>query len=132
MVLFVAVLQILRLVQAVQDWALLASLLSYLPVYLALGGLVWAGVGLPLAWGLWRNKGWALRSTGWALLAYSAYYWVDRLVLPSYPGRNSNWEFAAGMNLLILAWSFWTLSRQKQKVTLGEVYERKPEGAKTA
>ncbi len=132
LVLLVAVSNILRLAQAVLDWGFLAGLLAYLPVYLALTGLVWGALGLPLAWGIWRGKSWAPRICHLALLIYSIYYWFDRLVLPGYVGRNSNWQFAAGINLLILVWDFWSLTHRKARDFFGEVYERKPQSTEVA
>jgi len=127
LVLIVAVINIIRLVEILQGWAFLVELLPFSPAYLALTGLVWGVVGLSLTWGIWQGQSWAPLFTGLAMLTYSVYYWVDRLLMPGNTDRNSNWPFAASVNLLVLAWGFWILSRRKSRNFFGEMYERKPE-----
>ena len=132
LVLIVAVVYLIRFALAIINWELLTELLPISPAYLAVSGLVW-GVALPpLAWGLWRGQRWARRWTMIALLVFSLYYWCDRLLMPGYPGRNVNWLFSAGVNLLLLAWSWWILSRPKARAFFGELYERGPENPRVA
>jgi hypothetical protein len=131
-VLTVAVVYLIRFVLTIVNWDFLAELLPISPAYLAASGLVW-GVALPpLAWGLWRGQGWAPRWTLIALLAFSLYYWCDRLLMPGYPSRNINWLFSASLNLLLLAWSGWILSRPKARTFFGDLHERGPENPRVA
>ncbi len=127
LVLIVAVIYLIRLILALQEWAFLAGMLQFLPVYLALTGLGWGVIGLLLAWGLWRGQSWVPRFARLALLIFSAYYWIDRFIRPGSTGRNSNWLFAVGLNVIILAWVFWRLSRPKVREYFGEIYEHQPQ-----
>ena len=132
LVLMVAMVYLTRLFQAILEWELLSDLLPISPAYLAVSGLVWGVVFTCLAWGTWRGRIWALRWSWWALLAFSLYYWLDRLFMASYPGRNTNWPFSLGANLLVLAWSRWVLSRPKTRSFFGERYERGSENPRIA
>jgi hypothetical protein len=130
MVFIVTILNIFRLGLALYNWEFLTELLSsavtfpIFPAYLVATGLFWGVIGLPLAWSIWRGKKWAPCLFLAELLAYSVYYWADRVFLPGYPQRNSDWTFAVGLNLLILVLSSWIMTRQKTKDFFGEAYER--------
>ena len=94
-VLIVAGMNLVRLGQSLAGWKFLETLLPVSPAYLAVTGLVWGALGLLAAWRLWQGQTWA-RWFGLAfIISFSVYYWVDRLFLPSYPGRNSDWLFSA-------------------------------------
>ena len=129
MVFIGAILNLLRLGLALRNWAYLSELLSSVeipsifPAYLAVSGLVWGLVGLLLAWGIWKGESWAPRFLFAVLLVYSAYYWIDRLFLSGYPQRISNWPFALSVNLLILLWSVWVMTRQRTRYFFGEAHE---------
>jgi len=114
-VLIVAVMNLIRLSQSLADWKLLAALLPVSPAYLAVTGLVWGVLGLLAAWRLWQGQIWARWFGLGFMILFSAYYWVDRLILPGYPGRNANWLFSAVMNILLIAFSVWILARPKAK-----------------
>jgi hypothetical protein len=125
-VLIVAVMNLVRLGQSLVSWKFLETLLPVSPAYLAVTGLVWGTLGLLAAWRLWQGQAWA-RWFGLAfIILFLVYYWVDRLFLPGYPGRNSNWQFAAGMNFLLIALSVWILTRPKAKRFFEATDERRP------
>lgn len=132
LVLTFAVLNLLRLVQAIQKWELLATFLPISPAYLLLSGLLWAVVGFPLAWSVWRGWRLAYYLSPVALLGYSLYVWTDRLVLSGYGERQENWPFVLCLNILILAWSVWVLTRPRTMAFFGEKHEQKPENSATA
>jgi hypothetical protein len=123
----------LRLVLAIQNWDVVAGRMVISPAFLAISGLIWGLVGLGLAAALWLGKPWAPLAACMVALIYSAYYWAIRLVPPGYTGRNANWPFALGANLLVLAWMVWSFSRPKVKSFYGprdlngEKYEHRSE-----
>ncbi len=123
-VLSIASLNLLRLVDAVRLWDFLSKLLPISPLYLALTGLIAGGIGLFLAWGLWKGRGWAPRFTMLASLAYAAYYWLDRLLLSNADSRRSNLPFSVGATLVLLALIFYILSRRRAKAFFGDDYDR--------
>jgi hypothetical protein len=94
-VLFFAVANLARAIQAIQKWQFLAELLPIWPGYLVISGLVWFAVGAWLFWGLWSGRG-----VGKALLLviglYSANFWVEKYWLVITGGANgldNNWPF---------------------------------------
>lgn len=132
LVLTFAVLNLLRLVQSIQKWGLLTTLLPLSPAYLLLSGLLWVLVGFPLALGIWRGSRLAYYLSPVALLGYSLYLWADRLLLSGYGERQDNWTFVAILNIAILAWSLWVLTRPKTMAYFGEKHEQKPEDSAVA
>ena len=105
-----------RFTLAVRDAEIIASLSSSVsPAYLALTGLVFGLVGIPVALGLWFGKAWAPGSARRRGVALAVYYWLDfQLFVVSVAARGS-WPFAAAMTALGLGWVFLVLSRPGAK-----------------
>lgn len=119
MVLLISMVNIFQFVQTIREWGFLAALLPFSPLYLLLSGLIWGLTGLILFCGLWRGKSWATFFAFAGISLYLIYYWIDRLLLPAYEGRNFNWLFSVGMSIIILAYCIWILTRQKSKIFFG-------------
>lgn len=127
-VLSIAIIHLVRFVMALRQWDFLASILPIPPGIIAASGLVWALVGAPLAWITWRGKRQAPAALLLGFVAYSLYYWCDRLGL----GRGealTNWPFAAAVNLLVLGWLSWVLTRRNVKAYFGEMHGPESENA---
>jgi hypothetical protein len=122
-VLIFAGINLVRFIGSLQQREFLAGLLPISPFYLSISGLVWLVVGCILAWGLWLGRHWAVRATLVGVLAYSLYYWIDRLLLAAEkPGYN--WLFSVVTNLLLLGIVFWVLNNRKAKIFFGELNDR--------
>jgi hypothetical protein len=121
-VLTIAGYNLIRFFQAVQLWDFLEKFPGVTPLYLVLSGLVWGASGLALAWGLWRGRSWARRFTGIFALAYTLYYWIDRLWI-SNPGLTANLPFSAGLNLALLSLTAWILTRPGARSFFGAMHE---------
>lgn len=71
------------------------------PFYIGITGAIWMLVGVFLLWCLWRGKRWTRRifviSTG----VYTAWFWLDRLLIQA--EIRSNWLFSLIANILLLA-----------------------------
>jgi hypothetical protein len=115
LVLTLAVINLVRMTQAVLLWEFLKDLLPFTPLYLVLNGSFWGLTGLIVAVLVW--SGW--KKTPQLTLAYfglfSLLLWLDRLFMPGYPGRNSNWPFVIGINIILFAWSVWFLLKSKAR-----------------
>jgi hypothetical protein len=114
-VLIIAVLNLTRLLAAIRLWLFLEEILPFSGLYLIATGLIWAGFGLPLSWGLWRGLSWAPGFCRISAVAYLIYYWLDRLLLANHPGREANLPFAAGASLVGILLVYWILSRRSSK-----------------
>ncbi len=67
------------------------------PLYIGVTGAIWSILGLAVLWGIGFRKSWALRLLFGGALAFSAWYWTDRLLLQT---ERANWPFTLAFNLL--------------------------------
>lgn len=122
-VLIMAAINLLGFAQAILNWEFYSSILPIPIEYLALSGLIWGLAGLPLIWGLWFGRPWAIRYTLFFVLTYTLYYWLDRLLLTANAG-GANWLFAVITNLLLILIIIWILFRPRAKAFFGETNDR--------
>ena len=122
-VLTIAIVNIIRFVLTLAQWEFLNEVLPISPLYLALSGFIWSLVWLPLAWGLWRGYKWAPRFTLLTTLAYTLYYWLNRLLLTTNYG-GQNWPFISVFNIMLLTITYLILSRRNVKAFFGVLHER--------
>lgn len=122
-VLTIAGLNLLRFVQAILQREFLSEFPTVSLPYLIFSGLFWTVSGLVSAWGLWRHKRWAPRFTMLFVLAYSLYYWLERIWLSRF-NVWANIPFAIGVNILLLIITAWVLTRPKARAFFGEFHER--------
>jgi hypothetical protein len=120
----------LRLVSALEQWNFIGAFERYLPAYMVAGSLVWSTLGFILAWGLWRGQNWAIRMLKSVAVAYSLYYWLDRLLISNAPPNNL--PFAATLNLAVLVVILWILSRRNTKIFFGVVYGDRSQNPRTS
>ena len=126
-VLYVAATNLLRTIQSALNWDVLAGLFSFSPAYLTVSGLAWGISGAWLVWGLWRGSARARRSCVVFFLAYSMYFWIDRLILPGSAIRNNNWIFQVCLQTVVLSYLVWIMSRKRTRQYFGEPYEYRSE-----
>lgn len=112
---------LVRLGGALARWEYLCELQEPIsPAYQALTGLIWGGVWLALALGLFFGKSWARRNFWKAAGAFSLYFWTDRLLLIGPVERNANWLFVLGIHLVLVFLFVWIFSREKAKLFFAE------------
>jgi hypothetical protein len=93
----------LRLLVAIGGWDYLGAIApAVLPIYLAISGMIWALIGLVSAVGIWLRRRWALILLGCAVISFTIWYWMDRLLLSANPDANSNWIFSLVLTAGIL------------------------------
>ena len=66
--------------------------------YIAISGAFWVVAGLALLWIVLTAKPWGRLALAGFAIAYSLYYWIDRLAF-QYP--HANWPFAVIVNLAL-------------------------------
>ena len=116
--------QWLRAVEAVRRWEFLDSLsMSAAPVYFYLSGLAWGSLGLLIFAGLWQGREATPRMLRFTSIAFTVYYWADRMLVASSPLRKSGWIPTAIVMIALLAAIFWILSRPKTQGFFGEKNE---------
>jgi len=122
-VLTISVLNLIRFIQTISLWKFLSDLPGLSPVYLAASGLIWALLGLPLSWGLWRGNVRAPVAARILCVAYFIYDWIERLIMARMGNKLENWPFFLAFTLLSLVVIFWGLSRGNVKAFFGERHE---------
>jgi hypothetical protein len=111
----IASLNLIRLIEAVRQWKFLSGLPNVAPLYLALSGLIWAAIGIPLFWGLLQGIPWTRRYAKVFVVVYALYYWLDRLLVADRNVITAKWHFMVGLTAFLLLFSFWALVSQKSQ-----------------
>jgi len=124
LVLCIAVVYLARLRETLASWSSLVELLPISPGYLSLTGLVWGITGFILAFSLWFRVSWSPIVTRLVLVVFTIYYWLENIFLIDHTLRSPNWPFRTAINIIIVAWAFWILSRPGAKIYFGEIDER--------
>ncbi len=108
-------LNLARLIQAVQEWEFLEARLAVHPAYFAISGAVWAGAGFVVS--LLVMKGFPLgRRLAIVLIpVYAIAAWIERITLPAQPERGSNTPFMVGLTLCMLGLCGWILLRNRTR-----------------
>jgi len=106
----IAGIHLVRFKEAIVQREFLLELAPGLFPYLLSSGLIWGVLWLALAWGLWKGRRWARRSTIMAFVVYGLYYWLDRLLLRRNP--ISDFPFSLATTLLVLSLVVWSLTRR--------------------
>jgi hypothetical protein len=88
--------------------------------YLSMTGGFWGISGLIVAYGLFRGRTWAPGLLLWGGLAFSAWFWIDRILYVRTDFGRGNWPAVAALTLLILGTLVWTLKRSDIKAYFQE------------
>ncbi len=95
---------LVRAILALRQWDFLLEVgIRPGPLYLVLTGAITALAALISAVGLWLRRRWAILFCGAAVLAFSVWYWADRLFVASSPGPGT--AFAVFITLFGLVWA---------------------------
>lgn len=117
--------QILRAWAVLSNWDFYSSLpLNISPLFLAVSGLFWGGLGAFLLRGVWRGKDWAPRITRWAALGFAFFGLVDRAILQTRGPQDVTWPFDLVLTFVLLASVFGILSLPKTKAFFGAEHGR--------
>lgn len=99
-ILWLALWNSLRLVQAILFWDTLAGYqMRGGSLYLAVSGGVWAAIGFILGWAAWQGKPWAWGATLGAAAGYGSWVWFDRFILQKPHG---NEPFVQALTIVML------------------------------
>jgi hypothetical protein len=124
LVLTITIVNLLRLVNTVALWTFLSGIPGVSPFYLAVTGLVWTLLGAALFWGLWTGKSRAPRATRVLTIFYLGYEWLERIVFTGSGNELQNWPFLAILSIILILFTFWTLSRSDAKAFFGVMHEQ--------
>ena len=111
----------LRLGETIFFWKTLAEYGAY-PLYIALTGAIWLIAAMLLFWAFWSGKPWGRAAALAGTLGYTAWYWLDRLVLQK---PHSNLSFVVIVNIVFLVFVIIILfSRKSRRFFQRDTHER--------
>ncbi len=109
-VLLFGCLSAVRLEQALQHGSFYTQVSEKpIAIYLALSGAAWCMVGFASGIGLWLNKSWGFWLCGIGTGLFSAWFWLERLLMQRNRASLSNWLFDVIFNLVLVLFIYSTL-----------------------
>jgi hypothetical protein len=90
----------IRIYGALVNWDILREF-GASPVYIMVSGVLWAAVGLWLAYATWTGKRRAFGAGLVSAALYLAWYWLDRLVMQPAPAPNLAFSAIVSAVLLV-------------------------------
>ena len=123
LVLLIGGINFIRLILSLRQWNFLNDLLSVSPIYLTISGAIWFLISLTILWGISRRERWTLSILCLSCVAYTIYYWADRILVTESANILKNNFFAIFITLGLLATILWILSRENVKEYFGAANE---------
>lgn len=123
LVLIITAVHLVRLVYAITWWRFLTTLPGQAPLYIALTGLIVSLFGAALFWGLWTGKSSAPPAARILTPVYLVWQWAEQIISVWRGNRFENWPFMAGISLIVILFTYWTLSTSRAKTYFGELHE---------
>ena len=124
LVLSITIVNLLRLVNTIALWSFLSDFPGISPFYLAATGLVWALIGVALVWGLWTGNPRAPKAARILTIFYLSYKWLEWIVSTTSGNKLQNWPFLVVLTIVVIIFTFWTLSRSDAKAFFGVMHEQ--------
>jgi hypothetical protein len=117
-VLIIVVLNLIRFIESIRQWAFLEGLPGVSPPYIAGTGFFWTAVWAVSGVSLWFGLRWAPTMTLLSALLYAVYFWVDLVIV----GRislaldsGSAWPFRLLLTILLIALTFYLSNNRKAR-----------------
>lgn len=124
LVLSITIVNLLRLVNTIALWSFLSDFPGISPFYLAATGLVWALIGVALVWVLWTGNPRAPKAARILTIFYLSYKWLEWIVSTTSGNKLQNWPFLVVLTIVVILFTFWTLSRSDAKAFFGVMHEQ--------
>jgi hypothetical protein len=123
LVLMITVVHLVRLVYAITWWRFLTTLQGNPPHVIALTGLIGLLTGAALFWGLWIGHSRAPLAARILIPLYLGFQWVEQILSLQRGNKFENWPFMAAISLVVIIFTYWTLSTSRAKIYFGELHE---------
>jgi energy-coupling factor transporter transmembrane protein EcfT len=123
LVLIITIVHLVRFVYAVTGWRFLATLPGKSPPSLLLTGLIGFLFGGLLFWGFWTGNSRAPTAARILIPVYFASQWFEQILSAMNGNRFENWSFLAVITLIVILFTYLTLSTSKAKSFFGELHE---------
>jgi hypothetical protein len=114
--------QLLRVCVAAGNLGYYSQLqLNVHPAFFVVSGLIWGGLGLWLARGLWQAEAWAPKAMTYGALAFAAFSWFDRLVLQTDGPQRTSLPFDVIVTAATLVFIFRIFRLPRVRAYFGEM-----------
>ena len=123
LVLITTIVHLVRFVYAVTWWRFLTTLHGNPPLLIAFSGLFGLLVGAALFWGLWIGHSRAPLAARILIPVYLGLQWVEQILSLQKGNKFENWPFMSVISLVVIIFTYWTLSTSRAKIYFGELHE---------
>jgi hypothetical protein len=123
LVLITTIVHLVRFVYAITWWRFLTTLHGNPPLLIVFSGLTGLLVGAALFWGLWIGHSRAPLAARILIPVYLGLQWVEQLISLRRGNEFENWPFMSVISLVVIIFTYWTLSTSKVKFYFGELHE---------
>jgi uncharacterized membrane protein HdeD (DUF308 family) len=123
LVLITTIAHLVRFVYAVTWWRFLTTLHGNPPLLIAFSGLFGLLVGAALFWGLWIGHSRAPLAARILIPVYLGLQWVEQILSLQKGNKFENWPFMSVISLVVIIFTYWTLSTSRAKIYFGELHE---------
>jgi uncharacterized membrane protein HdeD (DUF308 family) len=123
LVLITTIAHLVRFVYAVTWWRFLTTLHGNPPLLIAFSGLFGFLVGAALFWGLWIGHSRAPLAARILIPVYLGLQWVEQILSLQKGNKFENWPFMSVISLVVIIFTYWTLSTSRAKIYFGELHE---------
>lgn len=123
LVLITTIVHLVRFVYAVTWWRFLTTLHGNPPLLVAFSGLFGLLVGAALFWGLWIGHSRAPLAARILIPVYLGLQWVEQILSLQKGNKFENWPFMSVISLVVIIFTYWTLSTSRAKIYFGELHE---------
>ena len=123
LVLMITVVHLVRFVYAITWWRFLTTLHGNTPFMIAATGLFGLLIGAALFWGLWIGHSRAPLASRILIPLYIGLQWVEQILSLQKGNKFENWPFMAAISLVVIIFTYWTLSTSRANKYFGEMHE---------
>jgi fucose 4-O-acetylase-like acetyltransferase len=123
LVLIITIVHLVRLIYAITWWRFLATLPGKPPLLLALTGLIGFLLGAALSWELWFGNSRAPLAARILIPVYLGWQWLEQVLAVWRGNRFENWPFMTVISLVVILFTYLTLSTSRAKLYFGEMDE---------
>jgi hypothetical protein len=127
LVLIIALVHLLRFVYTISWWRFLTTLQGNPPLLTLFSGFIGTLLGLALFWGLWIGHPRSRLAAKILIPLYLGWEWVEQLLSVQIGNQFENWLFMATSSLVMIIFTYWTLSTSSANKYFGELHESSKE-----
>ena len=123
LVLIITIVHLVRFVYVITWWRFLTALHGNPPLWILSSGLIGFLIGATLFWGLWNGYSRAPFAARIVIPLYLGVQWLEKIIALQQGNQFDNWPFMAAISLVVILFTYWTLSTSPAKTYFGELHE---------